>query len=767
MGIDFHTYFLNISNGIKIPMPENYLVMGSSLRSHRHRKGDMLVILLDFNQPTAVEIEPELKKAGKIFFETPGSVTNAIQTTAGAINSFLLDMNLAAETGESVNAAANFVVYHNGSVFMAQTGVTHTLVLEEDSIIHFNTLDMNERGLGASRRFYLNFKQTAIQAGHIIILTSAVPSIWDEKYLTGSTQLSMEMVKERLLNQANGDLSAIVIKCREGKGVVSEDSWIEGSAYPLTDQAKNSSSQSEIIQPQSSIMEDAQTEEEIPSRESPIEPYEDMPLFSPEREQQEPDDLSLKAGQTEKAHIPEENQHTPRLKKQNSTGRVLSRKWAGFINSIKQGIQEFFVRLDHRLSPETNTLENGASTNIMSFIVIAIPILLIVISALVYVYSGRREQHQAYLEEVQTYISMAATLEEPDQQRDYWSKAYETVLKAMDFGDSDLADSLLTQTQTIIDDMDLVTRLDFRPATTSQFGSNVVLTKIKSNESGVYLLDDNSGKVFHITKDSKGFYNVDANFQCDPGTYGVVSMGKIVDFTMLPTNTRGYELLAIDAGGNLLYCQPGESPDEGSIIPPNDEWGRIAAFSLDEYTLFVVDAESSRIWSYAGRDFEIAAMAGIVFSSHPVDYLGTEEVDLGGTLDLIVNKEDLFILHQDSHITTCQYNAYREGNAIECQDPNPFGDSRIGYEKNPLVYFDSKFRVIQETQYPNSAFYILDSAQQAILQFSYQLNLEKLIKPQPSKTYPLPDTEMSGLGVTNEKELFLAYGNQLYIADLP
>lgn len=118
-------------------------------------------------------------------------------------------------------------------------------------------------------------------------------------------------------------------------------------------------------------------------------------------------------------------------------------------------------------------------------------------------------------------------------------------------------------------------------------------------------------------------------------------------------------------------------------------------------------------------------------------------------------------------MTTCQYNPYREGNATECQDPTPYGDSRMGYEKNPLIYFDAQFKVIQETLYPNSAFYILDAAQPAMMQFSYQLNLERLIKPQPSKAYPLPDAGMSGLGVTSEKELFLAFGNQLYIADLP
>lgn len=774
MGIDFHIYHLT-NRGAQETLAENYLAMASSLRSHRHRKGDIWVALLDLNQSTPLECKTILQNAGKAFFETPGTVTNAIQTAAGLINSALLEINQNSETNVPVNAAANFVVCHNGSVFIAQAGITYTLVVDEAAINKFDNLDLNERGLGASRRFYLNFKQTPIGPGNLIILSTPFPSVWDENRLTGITRLGMEEVRSRLLDKVDEDFNAVVVKCREGKGIAVEESWNKSQHFPAEDQRANSPIQPQTTLPATPTVAETnkqvpiigQEMEEILSKEPSAQGYDKVPLLPVDEPVQEPEEWIAQAGQTEKPVTHEEIKPPQRLKKQNSAGRTVHRKSIAFLNSLKDGIKGLFVKIDSRLSPEANSLEKDTSGSVMSFIVIAIPILLITISVLVYIYSGRREQHQTYLEEAQTYIAMAASLDEPAQQREYWSKAYGTVLKAMDFGDSDLADSLLVQTQSIIDDMDLVTRLDFRPATTSQFASDVSLSKIKSNASGVYLLDDNSGKIFHIIKDSKGFYDMDASFQCAPGTYGVVSMGKIVDFVMLPTNTRGYELLAIDAGGNLLYCQPGENPDEGSIIPPTDEWGRIAAISLDEYTLYVADAEADRIWSYSGRDFEITAMAGIVFSSHPVDFLGAEEADLGGVLDLIVNKEDLFILHQDSHMTTCQYNPYREGNATECQDPTPYGDSRIGYEKNPLVYFNSQFRVIQETQYPNSAFYILDSSQQAIMQFSYQLNLEKLIKPQPSKTYPLPDTAMSGLGITSEKELFLAYGNQLYIADLP
>ncbi|HAF61666.1 MAG TPA: hypothetical protein DCK95_05010 [Anaerolineaceae bacterium] len=780
MAIDFHVHTLQFKDRQEARLVDSYLVMASSLRSHRHRKGEILACLVDFNLPDLIEredIERMLASAGKSFFDTPGSVTNAIQSAAAALNTDILQKNLSAETAETVSAAVNFAVYHKGTIFLAQSGITYTTIFSQGQIVHFFSTDLNERGLGTSRRFYLNYKQVPIQAGDLLILSTAKPETWNDERLQDSHVISLEQLHRRLMNQLSEDISALLLKCREGKGVVVEEVVDMRKTTPLADQPPAekeienvvTSSQAEIekeANDKGATNSEQEFEEEYPEDVSfQTEPY----LAGNEVLSNE---IKIQVGETEKATRtnppqkgpPEERAPTP---KRPDRENPLQQAVTGIGQSIQRSGQNLFKKIGERFANQETSLEESTSSHLMSILVVVIPIALIVISVLVYIYSGRREQHQIFLDEAQSYITQAASIDDVEQQREYWVKAYDAVINAMDFGDSDLSNNLLTQTQTVLDDMDLVTRLDFRPATTSQFGADVILSHIKNNDSGLYLLDETSGSLFHAEKSSKGFYEIDSSFLCGPGTYGVITLGKIVDFTLLPTNTRGYELLAVDENGNLLYCQPGQEPVPGSLIPPENEWERIAAMSLDEYTLYVVDAESDRIWSYSGRDFEISAMAGIVFNSHPVDYLGTEEVDMGGALDIIVNKEDLFVLHQDSHMTTCQYNAYRAENATECQDPAPYGDSRIGYEKNPLVYFDSSFRVIQETLYPSSAFYILDNNNRAVLQFSYQLNLEKMLKPQPSRTYPLPETDMTGLGVTTEKEIFLAFGNQLYVSELP
>ena len=104
MTIDFHTYTLRVRSGKEVSMTDAYMVMASSLKSHRHRKGEILALLLDINPEvllSAEEIEGLLAETRKTFFSTPGSVTNAIQCAAGVINSGILAKNIQAGSGES------------------------------------------------------------------------------------------------------------------------------------------------------------------------------------------------------------------------------------------------------------------------------------------------------------------------------------------------------------------------------------------------------------------------------------------------------------------------------------------------------------------------------------------------------------------------------------------------------------------------------------------------------------------------------------------
>lgn len=73
---------------------------------------------------------------------------------------------------------------------------------------------------------------------------------------------------------------------------------------------------------------------------------------------------------------------------------------------------------------------------------------------------------------------------------------------------------------------------------------------------------------------------------------------------------------------------------------------------------------------------------------------------------------------------------------------------------------------MQQTRLPNASLFLLDDVSSALYQFSYQLNLERTLKPQTSRNYPMPTSIPSGFGITPDQEVFLAYDNQLYIAPM-
>jgi len=173
---------------------------------------------------------------------------------------------------------------------------------------------------------------------------------------------------------------------------------------------------------------------------------------------------------------------------------------------------------------------------------------------------------------------------------------------------------------------------------------------------------------------------------------------------------------------------------------------------------------------YVGRDpnsSDIKNSTGVVYPENPIKFFDDDVPDLGGALDLVVNQLDVFLLHQDGHVTACRYGPDKEVRKTECQEPAPYTDNRVGREdKNPWIFPDTEFVMLQATRLPDASIYMLDAANTSLYQFSYQLNLEHVMRPQYNRNYPLPETKPSGFGISPDLELFLAFDNQLFIAPL-
>ena len=96
------------------------------------------------------------------------------------------------------------------------------------------------------------------------------------------------------------------------------------------------------------------------------------------------------------------------------------------------------------------------------------------------------------------------------------AQAVDLLTRAQDYEVTQASQELFTKAQTNLDQLDLAGRLDFRPALTDFFAEGVVLTRIQSSSSGVYLLDQTSGSILRISLNSKGFYELDQEFKMFP-----------------------------------------------------------------------------------------------------------------------------------------------------------------------------------------------------------------------------------------------------------
>ena len=159
--------------------------------------------------------------------------------------------------------------------------------------------------------------------------------------------------------------------------------------------------------------------------------------------------------------------------------------------------------------------------------------------------------------------------------------------------------------------------------------------------------------------------------------------------------------------------------------------------------------------------------SGIVFSENPIPFFDEDIPDLSGAIDLVINQDDLYILHADGHMSNCRYSVNKNLRLTSCEDPMPYTDNRVGRDtKKPWIFMDASFSMMEQAELPNASLFILDEVSSGIYQFSFQLNLEKTLKIQPNRSYPVPDKPPSGFGLSTDLEMFLAFDNQLFIAAL-
>ncbi|MDP2965938.1 MAG: hypothetical protein Q8N39_07895 [Pelolinea sp.] len=780
--MDFLYYPLVSRNGIESVETPNALLTGAPRGSHRHRIKDALAVLLSLSgdhRYSPEEIQELLKSASDIFFGAQGSVTRAMQTACDQVNKLILERNLdRGYDGIRAVGSINLIALHNDWLFVAQYGSTVTTLISTEQYDEFGASEGQSETLGQSKRIQARFYQSGIKPGDLILMNGKAPASWSSYYLAGSAALTMPQVKRRLLNQATGDLEAIVIKCAEGSGQVITQSWAEAvdetsvqeesvSTSPIKTDGEEDNQISDVkkVEDKSSYQETEDSGERMEPRFLEKQTLPDEVIYLGEK------DVPVMAGETEKPDLSAGKAQTENIPEKTASPALvrMARTWMNartFNAKIRQGIE----RTRKKIFPKYKPSQSPASPVFSFFMAISLPLVLILVSATVYTRTGKAEQYAIYMEQAQNAALLAREEKKPLQQHTYWAQALDMVKSAENYNVTQNSRMLYEQAQFLLDEMDLAARLDFRPALTQFFPEGVVISRIKASSSGVYLLDKTSGSVLRIFLNSKGFYEIDDEFKCVPGPYGLETLTDLVDFVILPANADNFRIMALDTQGNLLYCRPGELAVSRTLSAPENGWGCIIGVVYDNDTLYVLDADKDAVWMYAGKDPnkpDVETATGIVFSESPIKYLGEDVPDFGGAIDLVVNQEDLYVLNADGHMTQCRYSADKKVRLTECQEPSPYTDNRVGRpDKKPWIFADASFSMAQATRLPNASIYLLDTTGQSIYQFSYQLNLERVLRALYNKNYPVPASSPSGFGITPESDLFLAFDNRLFIAPL-
>ena len=800
MSIDFIYYPLVYRAGREGEAIPGMQVMQAPAIAHRHRQHDLLAMLLTVSgdhRYDPEEIQTITREAAESFFHIQGSVTRAMQAVADALNKPIFDRNL--DRGyEGVRALGtlNLAVLHNNWLFLAQVGRTQAIFINPAMVDILAEPSDSGDYLGLSKRIQVRLAQTEAQPGDMLLFCEQPPASWTVSNLAGSCGLSMPQVKRRLLNQVTASLETLLIRFADGRGQVEAGDWEENPAQSPAEAESPVSAWPEETLPQIPEAQPAEPSEPVsqPFYMPAGEPLDDIPdaddfpsetddfqtRQSQTEEPAEPDtnfmageqaeSVTVIAGETERPSAREDaDPAVPPLSSGYGSFTVaLAKTWMKF-KAWNANLRNRSQRLTGRfrnVQPSQPPLSPGSPPLLMVILAVAIPLVLTLASLTVYNQSGRSQEHQKLMAEAQQAVNIARASEDVSEQRTYWAQALDLVTQAQEYDVTQESQALFEQSQSNLDNLDLAGRLDFRPALTQFFPDGVVISHIEANSSGVYLLDKTSGSVLRISLNPKGFYELDTEFDCAPRLYGLTMVSRLVDFTVLPANSDNFRVMALDESGNLLYCRTGEVPVSRTLSAPATGWSRIIGAALDDNVLYVLDADQDAIWMFEGQNPEDPETSGIIFSESPIKFLDEDVPDFGGAIDLTVNEEDLYVLHADGHMTLCQYSALKDVKLTECQDPAAYSDNRAGREKKPWIFLDSRFEMLQQTVLSNAAIYILDSENKSIDQFSFQLNLEKVWRPQANRNYPLPDMAPTGFGISSDMEVFLAYQNQLFIAPL-
>lgn len=441
------------------------------------------------------------------------------------------------------------------------------------------------------------------------------------------------------------------------------------------------------------------------------------------------------------------------------TGNV--RSWMSQVSTVAGGLGRSAVDAVHSTETQLRQVNPLKSVVIppsaMIFMAVVIPLIVVAAASSIYFQKGRAEQYGYYLDQAKVAAGAAAQLSDPGEARKAWDTALFMVNKAETYQKTTESHSLLLQTQTVLDEMDNIVRVELKPAIVGGLPSSVNISRIEATQTDLYLLDTNQGRVLRAILTGRG-YELDSGFKCNPGPYGSYIVSSLVDFRLLPKgNSMDAALIALDSGGNAVYCGPDISATSIALTPPENKWGQIKAIEYNTGVLYVLDTLNNAVWMYSGG-------AG-GDSEKPEMFFTDNAPSISDVVDISVNGVDLYMLHADGHLSQCTRNNI--SGATKCHDQVAYGMDTSKNANNPVIIPDTSFQQIAYVDPPDPMLMFLDGKGQTIYSFSLRMTLHSKIGIMNASDLRIPKNQKpTGFTVNSDRLVFIAFDNQVYYGQI-
>ena len=690
----------------------------------RGREKDTLLLLLTLSgTPTAtasIHIRL-LERAARAFYETPGSLTFALRTAAETLNEELLERNLKA-SGQGAYLVGSLILgaLRNTQIYLLQSGNACVLQFGRGGVQRFFDPQFGGRGLGTaqSAKYYLT--KLTLQKRDRLLFCGDLPPEWNEPPQTLRVPTSPEEGYRKLMDSAEGDISAALAFVEiPGNGVLRVESPPQMKApSPLSAYA---------IPP----------EKPLPSNET-TPPTEKI--------------AEAESGSMSESEPPPQDR-TPRSRRAARTALSFLLFWKNLRQRFQSGIQRILPRFLPLEKDEVFALPAWT----MILVAIAIPLFVGTAASVVYFHYGPNLQYETYLTQAQIARTRAEEQTDPLASRSAWEETLFYVEKAEAQRETAETKALREEARTHLDELLGIQRIMLRPALTP-FPADVSISRMAANDTDLYLLNAADGSILRASL-VNGSYQWDENFLCKPGIYedNQISVGPMVSLLVLPRiNAIGATVMGIDSSGNLLYCAPNQIPKAMTLIPPDTQWNAITAMDFgDAGALYILDASQRAVWVYQGK--------ASAFLDSPAFFFRNEIPPLEDAIDLAANGDDVYILHQDGHLTQCTYSRLQDV-PTRCTDPAPMSDSHPAAQDSD-VFSQTHFTQMLISTPPDSALLILDSQAQTIFWLGVRsLSLQTRIRPPLGDKNPLGDKPITAMTVAPNRWIFLASGNRVYFS---